>query len=163
MKRLFPEVIEAYNNSESYDEYDALLPTLQEFFRKVSNKKALEAGVKLNIIAKSRKSSNKKKIILLRKIMNLFRSITPRRLNHYDEPPFGDSIFYGLFGNAAPFPERIWIEYWSYPLDVMMGMKICLEEDDPYEVAMAIADYYRQHRWVEFCELTQKNQRCIVK
>ena len=42
------------------------------------------------------------------------------------------------------------------PLDVMVGTKLDIEDDDPYQLAIAIADYYRIYRWEEFCEFSKK-------
>ena len=90
MKRIFPDVIDAYDRLDvfhssddielgiAYDEYVNRLPTFQEYFKRISNKKALEAGAEMGIVSFYNKSSNKKKIVTLRRIMNLFRVIQPR-------------------------------------------------------------------------------------
>ena len=171
MKRIFPDVIDAYHrlggfyssdDSEGdkiYEEYFRLLPTIQDYFRHVSNKKAIEAGVKMGIVANSRKSANKKKIIILRRIMNLFREIPPRLPDKQYS-----SIAYGLCDpNEYGYPTKIWLEYWWNPLEVIVGTKLDIEDDDPYQVAIAIAEYYRIHRWEEFCELYKKYQTCCTK
>lgn len=97
MRRIFPYVIEIFDREfysvddpeceENWRKYEVNLPTFQEFFRKISNKRALEAGVKMGIISASKKSSNKKKIVVLRRIMNLFRTITIREPNYKDPAP----------------------------------------------------------------------------
>lgn len=169
MKRIFPDVFEVYDQlgcytsldvfleDKLYQEYVNRLPTIQEYFHCISNKKAIEAGVKMGIVSTSRKSSNKKKIIVLRKIMNLFRIIPPRLPNEKDPAPNWSSISYGLYGNNKKvYPVGIWLEYWWTPLDVMVGTKLDIEEDDPFQLAIAIAEYYRTHRWEEFCELSKK-------
>lgn len=38
----------------------------------------------------------------------------------------------------------------------MAGTKLDIEYDDPYQLARAIADYYRIHRWKEFVDLSNK-------
>ena len=57
----------------------------------------------------------------------------------------------------------VWLEYWWNPLDVMVGTKLDIEDDDPYQLAIAIADYYRIYRWEEFCEFSKKNKTCCTK
>lgn len=73
MKRIFPDTVEAYNKfgacsslSEAmedklYQEYLERCPTIQEFFCRVSNKKAIEAGVKMGLVSKSKKVPTKRK------------------------------------------------------------------------------------------------------
>lgn len=170
MKRIFPDVIEAYDRhgdffssddpegDKAYEEYVRLLPTFQEFFQRVSNKKALDAGVKMGIISSSRKPSNKKKIITLRRIMNLFRSVHPRQPDDKDPAPAWMSISYGLYGNnRIGYPTGIWLEYLWNPLDVIAASKLDIEDDDPYQVAIAIAEKYRLTRMEEFLNF-QKTQ-----
>lgn len=111
MKRIFPDVFEVYDllgsyislddflEDKLYQEYVNRLPTIQEYYHRISNKKAIEAGVKMGIVSTSRKSSNKKKIIVLRRIMNLFRTIPIRQPNEKDPAPNWTSIAYGLYGN----------------------------------------------------------------
>ena len=111
MQRIFPDVFEVYDQLGSYisfddfledklyQEYVNRLPTIQEYYRRISNKKAIEAGVKMGIVSTSRKSSNKKKIIVLRRIMNLFRTIPIRQPNEKDPAPNWTSVAYGLYEN----------------------------------------------------------------
>ena len=111
MKRIFPDVFEVYDQLGSYtslddfledklyQEYVNRLPTIQEYYHRISNKKAIEAGVKMGIVSTSRKSSNKRKIIVLRRIMNLFRTIPIRQPNEKDPTPNWTSVAYGLYGN----------------------------------------------------------------
>ena len=154
MKRIFPDTIEAYNKfgvysslSEAmedklYQEYLDLCPTIQEFFCRVSNKKAIEAGVK--------------KIITLRRIMNLFRTIPSRLPNEKDPAPSWTSIYYGFYGtNKNIYPTGVWLEYLWNPLDVFVGSILDIADDDPYQLAIAISDLYRMTRWKEFCELSK--------
>lgn len=176
MKRIFPITIELYNQLGSffssddpegdkiYKEYINHLPTIQEYFCRISNKKAIEAGVKMGILSTSRKSANKKKIIILRRIMNLFRSIPIRQPNEKDPAPNWTSIAYGLYGNNKNgYSTGVWLEYWWNPLDVMVGTKLDIEDDDPYQLAIAIADYYRIYRWEEFCKFSKKDKTCCTK
>lgn len=169
MNRIFPDAIEAYNKWGTYDslsdamedklyqEYLELRPTIQEFFRCVSNKKAIEAGVKMGIVSKSKKRANKKKIITLRRIMNLFRIIASRQPDEKDPAPSWTSIYYGFYGtNSNGYPIGVWLEYLWNPLDVFAGSILHIEDDDPYQLAIAIADLYRMKRWEEFCELSKK-------
>lgn len=167
MRRIFPDVIELYSREyystddpefeENWRKYDESLPTFQEFFRRISNKKALEAGVKMGIVSSSRKSSNKKKIIILRRIMNLFRTIYIREPNLKDPAPSWTHLWYGLSGsNNNGVPTGIWFEYFWNPLEVVAGSKFGLEDDDCYQVAIATAEYYRIHRYDEFIELSNK-------
>lgn len=167
MKRIFPEVIEIYNCEfystddpeceENRRKYEESLPTFQEFFRRISNKRALEAGVKMGIISTSKKSSNKRKIITLRRIMNLFRTIPVREPNINDPAPTWIYLWYGLSGtNKCGYPTGIWFEYFWNPLEVVAGSKLGLEDDDCYQVAIATADYYLRHRYDEFIELSNK-------
>lgn len=118
MKRIFPNVIEIYNvefystddpeADKNWEEYEESLPTFQEFFRKISNKRALDAGVKMGIISASKKSSNKKNIVILRRIMNLFRIIPIRKPNSKDPAPTWTHLWYGLSGtNKKGFPTGI--------------------------------------------------------
>lgn len=168
MKRIFPDTIEAYNKfgaysslSEAmedklYQEYLDQRPTIQEFFCRVSNKKSIEAGVKMGIVSKSKKSANKKKIITLRRIMNIFRTIQSRQPNEKDPAPSWTSICYGFYGtNKNIYPTGVWLEYLWNPLDVFVGSLLDIEDDDPYQLAIAIADLYRKERWGEFCELSK--------
>ena len=175
MNRIFPIIIELYNKlgdflssddpegDKIYKEYIKHLPTIQDYFRHISNQKAIEAGVKMGIVSTSRKSANKKKVIILRRIMNLFRAIPPRQPNQNDPAPNWESISYGLYGNHNGYPTGIWLEYWWNPLDVMVGTKLDIEDDDPYQLAIAIADYYRIYRWEEFCEFSKKDKTCCTK
>lgn len=167
MKRIFPDVIELFDREfysvddpeceENWRIYEDSIPTIQEYFHRISNKKAIEAGVKMGIVTTSKKSANKKKIIILRRIMNLFRTIPIRQPNKTDPAPNWTSIAYGLYGNNKKgYPIGVWLEYWWNPLEVMVGTKLDIEDDDPYQLAIAIADYYRKHRWEEFCELSIK-------
>lgn len=169
MKRIFPETIEAYYKfgeyyslseameDELYQEYLDCRPTIQEFFRRISNKKAIEAGVKMGIVSKSKKHANKKKIIILRRIMNLFRTIPSRKPNEKDPAPEWTSIYYGFYGNCKnKYPIGVWLEYLWNPLDVFVGSLLDIADDDPYQLAIAIADLYRVRRWEEFCELSEK-------
>ncbi|MDE6216720.1 hypothetical protein [Bacteroides sp.] len=167
MKRIFPNVIEIYNvefystddpeADKNWEEYEESLPTFQEFFRKISNKRALDAGVKIGIISASKKSSNKKKIVILRRIMNLFRIIPIRKPNSKDPAPTWTHLWYGLSGtNKKGFPTGIWFEYFWNPLEVVAGSKFGLEDDDCYEVAIATAEYYRLYRFEEFIDLSNK-------
>lgn len=118
MKRIFPNVIEIYNvefystddpeADKNWEEYEESLPTFQEFFRKISNKCALDAGVKMGIISASKKSSNKKNIVILHRIMNLFRIIPIRKPNSKDPAPTWTHLWYGLSGtNKKGFPTGI--------------------------------------------------------
>ena len=176
MKRIFPDVIEIYNQLGShtsiddfrenkiYQEYVNRLPTIQEYFRRISNKKAIEAGVKMGILSASRKSANKKKVIILRRIMNLFRTIPIRQPNEKDPAPNWNSIGYGLYGKSRNgYSTGVWLEYWWNPLEVMAGTKLDIQDDDPYQLAIAIADYYRIYRWEEFCEFSKKDKTCCTK
>ena len=169
MKRIFPDVIEAYHSMggfESSDDpeletavrvYEESLPPFQEFFKRISNKRALETGVKMGIITASKKSSNKKKIITLRRIMNLFRTIPVREPNFKDPAPTWTHLWYGLSGtNKNSYPTGIWFEYFWNPLEVVAGSKFGLEDDDCYQVAIATAEYYRLHRFDEFVDLSNK-------
>lgn len=167
MRRIFPYVIEIFDREvysvddsefeEKWRQYDENLPTFQEFFRKISNKRALEAGVKMGIISASKKSSNKKKIVVLRRIMNLFRTVPIREPNYKDPAPTWTHLWYGLSGtNKKGFPTGIWFEYFWNPLEVVAGSKFGLEDDDCYQVAIATAEYYRIHRYDEFIELSNK-------
>ena len=166
MRRIFPDVIEIFDREyyssddlefeEKWRQYEERLPTFQEFFRRISNRKALEAGVKMGIITTSKKSSNKKKIVVLRRIMNLFRTI-PIREPNYEDPAPTTHLWYGLSGtNKKGFPTGIWFEYFWNPLEVVAGSKFGLEEDDCYQVAIATAEYYRIHRYDEFIEHSNK-------
>jgi len=176
MKRIFPAVIEAYDKLgdcctpddpdfyKAYLEYIKILPTFQEFFRCVSNKRAIEAGVKMGIVSASRKPANKKKIIILRKIMNLFRTIRTRAPKPTDPAPNWTSLCYGLLGNNKNgYPQGVWVEYLWNPLDVIAGSTLDIEDDDPYQLAVAIAELYRMERWDEFCELSKKYGTCRTK
>lgn len=174
MRRIFPDVIELYSHGyyssddqefeENWRKYEELLPTIQEYFHRISNKKAIEAGVRMGIVTTSKKSANKKKIIILRRIMNLFRTIPIRQPNETDPAPNWMSIAYGLYGNNKKgYPTGVWLEYWWNPLEVMVGTKLDIEDDDPYQLAIAIADYYRKHHWCEFCELSKKFSTCCTK
>lgn len=167
MKRIFPDVIEIYSHEfyssddpeceVNWRKYEESLPTFQEFFRRISNKQALEAGVKMGIITTSKKSSNKKKIIALRRIMNIFRTITIRDPNINDPAPTWNHLCYGLYGsNKYGYPTGIWVEYIWNPLEVVAGSKFGIEDDDCYQVAIATADYYLRHRYDEFIELSKK-------
>ena len=167
MKRIFPDVIEIFDREfysvddpefeEKWRQYEDSLPTFQEFFRRISNRKALEAGVKMGIITTSQKSSNKKKITILRRIMNLFRTIPIREPNLKDPAPTWTHLWYGLSGtNKSGYPTGIWFEYFWNPLEVVAGSKFGLEDDDFYQVAIATAEYYRIHRYDEFIELSNK-------
>ena len=168
MKRIFPDTIEAYNKfgvysslSEAmedklYQEYLDLCPTIQEFFCRVSNKKAIEAGVKMDLVSKSKKSANKKKIITFRRIMNLFRIIPSRQPNKKDPAPSWTRVSYGLYGtDNNGYPCGIWLEYLWNPLDVFVGSILDIVDDAPYQLAIAISDLYRKTRWKEFCELSK--------
>ena len=176
MKRIFPDVIEIYNQlgchtsiddfleDKIYQEYVNRLPTIQEYFRRISNKRAIEAGVKMGILSTSRKSANKKKVIILRRIMNLFRTIPIRQPNEKDPAPDWNSIFYGFYGKSRKGCHTgVWLEYWWNPLEVMVGTKLDIQDDDPYQLAIAIADYYRIYRWEEFCEFSKKDKTCCTK
>lgn len=167
MRRIFPYDIEIFDREfysvddpeceENWRKYEVNLPTFQEFFRKISNKRALEAGVKMGIISASKKSSNKKKIVVLRRIMNLFRTITIREPNYKDPAPTWTHLWYGLSGtNKKGFPTGIWFEYFWNPLEVVAGSKFGIEDDDCYQVAIATAEYYRIHRYDEFIKLSNK-------
>ena len=167
MKRIFPDVIEIYSREfystddpgceEKWRQYEESLPTFQEFFRKISNKRALEAGIKMGIINASKKTSNKKKIVILRRIMNLFRTIPIRDPNSKDPAPTWTHLWYGLSGtNKNGYPMGIWFEYFWNPLEVVAGSKFGLEDDDCYQVAIATAEYYRLHRFEEFVDLSNK-------
>ena len=174
MKRIFPDVIDIYSREfysvddpeceEKWRQYEESLPTFQEFFRRISNKRALDAGVKMGIINTSKKPSNKKKIIILRRIMNLFRTIPIRKPNSKDPAPTWIHLWYGLHGaNKNGYPTGIWFEYFCNPIEVVAGSKFGLEDDDCYQVAIAAADYYRIHRWEEFCESSKKIKTCCTK
>ncbi len=169
MKRIFPDVIDAYdrlgdfyssddNELEiAYDEYVNRLPTFQEFFQRISNKKALEAGAEMGIISFHHKSSNKKKIVKPRRIMNLFRVINPRLPETNDPNPYWTSICYGFYGcNTNGTPNGVWVEYFVNPLETIAGSQLTIEDDNPYQLAIALADYYRRKNWKEFCELSKK-------
>lgn len=167
MKRIFPDVIEIYSREfyssgdpeceVNWRKYEESLPTFQEFFKRISNRRALEAGVKMGIISTSKKSSNKKKIIALRRIMNIFRTITIREPNINDPAPTWTHLWYGLYGNNKyGYPIGIWFEYFWNPLEVVAGSKFGIEDDDCYQVAIATADYCLRHRYDEFIELSRK-------
>lgn len=169
MRRIFPDVIEAYHGMGGFQSSDApelkiacklyeeSLPTFQEFFKRISNKQAFVAGVKMGIISASKKRSNKKKIITLRRIMNLFRTIPIREPNFKDPAPTWTYLWYGLSGtNKNGYPTGIWFEYFWNPLEVVAGSKFGLEDDDCYQVAIATAEYYRLHRFDEYIELSNK-------
>lgn len=176
MKRIFPYAIEAYRRMENFyssddpefyidiQKYEDLCPTFQEFFRRISNKKAIEAGVRMGIVSTSKKSSNKKKIIALRRVMNLFRIIPSRCPNLKDPVPSHDFIFYGLCGTSKyGYPSGVWVEYFWNPLEVIAQSMLSIEDDDAYQVAIALADYYRKYYWKEFCELSKKYLSCTAK
>lgn len=176
MKRIFPDAIEAYfrlgnfyssDDPESYiamREYEDRCPTFQDFFRRISNRKAIEAGVKMGIVSTSQKSSNKKKTVALRSVMNLFRIIPPRSPNENDPAPSHDFIFYGFNGtHKNGYPSCVWVEYFWNPLEVIAQSRLSIEDDDAYQVAIALADYYRMYYWNEFCELSKKYLTCCIK
>lgn len=169
MKRIFPGVLDAYDRlgdfyssddiglEVAYNEYVNRLPTFQEFFQQISNKKALEAGAEMGIISFDHKSSNKKKIVKLRRIMNLFRVINPRPPKPNDPNPYLTSICHGFYGcNTNGTPIGVWVEYFVNPLDAIAGSKLTIEDDNPYQLAIALADCYRRRNWKEFCELSKK-------
>lgn len=169
MKRIFPDVIDAYDRlgdfyssddiglEVAYNEYVNRLPTFQEFFQRISNKKALEAGAEMGIISFDHKSSNKKKIVKLRRIMNLFRVINPRLPKPNDPNPYLTNICYGFYGcNTNGTPIGVWVEYFVNPLEAIAGSKLTIEDDNPYQLAIALADYYRRKNWKECCEFSGK-------
>lgn len=83
--------------------------------------------------------------------MNLFRSVHPRQPDDKDPAPAWMSISYGLYGNnRIGYPTGIWLEYLWNPLDVIAASKLDIEDDDPYQVAIAIAEKYRLTRMEEF-------------
>lgn len=45
----------------------------------------------------------------------------------------------------------------------MAETKLKIEDDDPYQLAIAIADYCCKHNCGEFCELSKKIQTCCMK
>ena len=169
MKRIFPDVIDAYDRlgdfyssddiglEVAYNEYVNRLPTFQEFFQRISNKKALEAGAEMGIISFNHKSSNKKKIVKLRRIMNLFRVVNPRLPEPNDPNPYLTSICYGFYGcNTNGTPTGVWVEYFVNPLEAIAGSELTIEDDNPYQLAIALADYYRRKNWKECCEFSGK-------
>lgn len=167
MRKIFPDVIELYDQigtfdteeqeDNAYQTYCQRLPTVQEFYRKVSNHKAIQAGVRMGIVTTSRHVANKKKIIVLRRIMNLMRNIEIRQPSKQDPAWYWDSICYGLScPNKNGYPTQIWIEYLWNPLDVVAGTKLDIEDDDAYQVAIAFAEYIRCKRYEEVCVLYQK-------
>ena len=175
MKRIFPDVIDAYDRLDvfhssddielgiAYDEYVNRLPTFQEYFKRISNKKALEAGAEMGIVSFYNKSSNKKKIVTLRRIMNLFRVIQPRLPEPNDPNPYLSSICYGFYGcNTNESPIGVWVEYFVNPLEAIAGSKLTIEDDNPYQLAIALADNYRRGNWKEFVYF-QKNTTCSTK
>lgn len=174
MRKIFPDVIELYDQigtfgteeqeDKAYQTYCQRLPTVQEFYRKVSNHKAIQAGVKMGIVTKSQHPSNKKKIIALRHVMNVMRSIDARLPNDRDPAPYWDSICYGLScPDKNGYPTQIWIEYLWNSLDVIAGSKFDIEDDDAYQVAIAFAEYIRYKRYEEVCAFYQKNQNMTRK
>ena len=169
MRRIFPNVIELYDQigtfdteeqeDKAYQTYCQRLPTVQEFYRKVSNHKAIQAGVRMGIVTTSRHAANKKKIIALRRVMNMMRRIEARLPCDKDPAPYLDSICYGLScPNKNGLPAQIWIEYLWNSLDVIAGSKFDIEDDDAYQVAIAFAEYIRSKRYEEVCDFYQRNQ-----
>ena len=53
------------------------------------------------------------------------------------------------------YPIGVWLEYLWNPLGVFARFLLDIEDDDPYQLAIAIADLYRKERWGEFCELSK--------
>ena len=170
MRRIFPSVFEPFDQlgtscsseqeDEAYRAYCQRLPSIQEFYRKVSNHKAIQAGVKMGIVTTSRHSANKKKIIVLRRIMNLMRNIEIRLPSKQDPVWYWDSICYGLScPNKNGYPTLIWIEYLWNPLDVIAGTKLDIEEDDDAcQVAIAFAERIRCERYEEVCAFYKKQK-----
>lgn len=167
MRKIFPNIIEVYDQigtfdteeqeDKAYQIYCQSLPTIQEFYRKISNHKAIQAGVKMGIVSTSRHSANKKKIIVLRRIMNLMRNIEIRQPSKQDPAWYWDSISYGLSCyNKNGYPTQIWMEYLGAPLDVVVGTKLYIEDDDAYQVAIAFAEYICSKRYEEVCAFYQK-------
>ena len=175
MKRIFPDVIDAYDRlgdfyssddiglEIAYKEYVNKLPTFQEFFQRISNKRALEAGAEMGIVSFYNKSSNKKKIVTLRRIMNLFRVVNPRLPEPNDPNPYLTSICYGFYGcNTNGTPTGVWVEYFVNPLEAIAGSELTIEDDNPYQLAIALADNYRRGNQKEFMNF-QKNTTCSTK
>ncbi len=90
MKRIFPDVIEVYKQFGSsnpldefledkiYQEYVNMLPTIQEYFCRVSNKKANEAGVMMSPLCSFTSRRN-----LLQAYVPKFTFIFKQALNNY--------------------------------------------------------------------------------
>ncbi|WP_285822150.1 hypothetical protein [Xylanibacter rodentium] len=68
-----------------------------------------------------------------------------------------DTLWYGFLDtNKNGYPRGIRFECFWNPFDVVTGFKSGLEDDDCYQVAIAIADYYLLHRFDEFIEPSNK-------
>ena len=73
MKRIFPDVIDIYSREfysvddpeceEKWRQYEESLPTFQEFFRRISNKRALDAGVKWESLILQRNLQIKRRLL----------------------------------------------------------------------------------------------------
>jgi len=60
-------------------------------------------------------------------------------------------------------PQGVWVEYFWNPLDVIAGSILDIEDDDLYQLAVAIAELYGMERWDEFCALSKKHGACRIK
>lgn len=89
--------------------------------------------------------------------MNLFRVVNPRLPEPNDPNPYLTSICYGFYGcNTNGTPTGVWVEYFVNPLEAIAGSELTIEDDNPYQLAIALADYYRRKNWKECCEFSGK-------
>ena len=117
MKRIFPDVIEVYKQFGSsnhldefledkiYQEYVNRLPAIQEYFCRVSNKKAIEAGVMMSPLCSFTSRRNLLQAYVpkftfifkqaLRNCLNLIRNFL------YSESCGFLEVFYGCFHRVS--------------------------------------------------------------
>lgn len=150
MEKTFDELREMYRSLEAVvspqvemDAYNNALPSFQKFFSNVSNRKVIEAAVKMQIVTTSKHSANKKKIIALRKVMNTFRN-TPIKVRGDEE--FYDRVMFCFFEGTTKdgkYPTRVWVEdVIDQTIEEMADKIVYLEDYDPYPLAAGIANYF---------------------
>ena len=144
---------EEFNDAE-YMEFLNALPTFQDFFRSLSNRKIVEAARLMGIF---HGKNRKKAVARFRKVLNLFRTICGSRKArrfHEDFISFG----YGPMGKENPIFLRkrrgggetkryyFWVEYFHNSLPALVTEKIDPEDYPSAELAAAITDFLIERR-----------------